>query len=101
MRAPLTFCLSCHTYLTFDLEITTTMDAATKQDAFHTSTYNAAGTAMMSFGPINAIHQHLCAFHVYACVHISALCCKVAHSTSQARPHTSCSRAPLLQASVS
>jgi len=42
------------------------MDTETKQSAYHSAAYNAAGTAMMSFKPINAIHQHLCAFHVYA-----------------------------------
>ncbi|KAF7791315.1 hypothetical protein EIP86_002329 [Pleurotus ostreatoroseus] len=26
----------------------------------------ASGSAMMSFAPINRIHQHICAFHVYA-----------------------------------
>ncbi|KAL6300528.1 DUF1264-domain-containing protein [Sparassis latifolia] len=26
----------------------------------------ATGSAMMSFDPINAIHQHICAFHVYS-----------------------------------
>ncbi|EIN07441.1 DUF1264-domain-containing protein [Punctularia strigosozonata HHB-11173 SS5] len=42
------------------------MDADTKQSIYHTPAFHAAGTAMMSFQPINAIHQHLCAFHVYA-----------------------------------
>jgi hypothetical protein len=31
--------------------------------------YDAAGAAMMTFTPINRIHQHLCGFHVYACVY--------------------------------
>ncbi|KZT29766.1 DUF1264-domain-containing protein [Neolentinus lepideus HHB14362 ss-1] len=42
------------------------MDTETKNSAYHTSAYTAAGEVMMSFKPINAIHQHLCAFHVYA-----------------------------------
>ncbi|TFK45844.1 DUF1264-domain-containing protein [Heliocybe sulcata] len=42
------------------------MDPETKQSTYHSSAYNAAGAAVMSFRPINAIHQHLCAFHVYA-----------------------------------
>jgi hypothetical protein len=44
------------------------MDAETKQAAFHTPAFHAAGAALMSFQPVNAIHQHLCAFHVYAYV---------------------------------
>ncbi|EJD06855.1 DUF1264-domain-containing protein [Fomitiporia mediterranea MF3/22] len=43
-------------------EVITTSASA----AYHTAPFDAAGTAMMSFKPINAIHQHLCAFHVYA-----------------------------------
>ncbi|KAH9856952.1 DUF1264-domain-containing protein [Lenzites betulinus] len=42
------------------------MQPETKQAAYHSTAYHAAGTAMMSFEPINAIHQHLCAFHVYS-----------------------------------
>ncbi|KAI0636898.1 DUF1264-domain-containing protein [Trametes polyzona] len=42
------------------------MEPETKQSAYHSASYHAAGTAIMSFKPINAIHQHLCAFHVYA-----------------------------------
>ncbi|KZT09465.1 uncharacterized protein LAESUDRAFT_646807, partial [Laetiporus sulphureus 93-53] len=30
--------------------------------------YMSAGMTMMSFKPINATHQHLCAFHVYSYV---------------------------------
>ncbi|KAM5532027.1 hypothetical protein V8D89_014278 [Ganoderma adspersum] len=30
------------------------------------ATYGVAGEAIMSFQPINHIHQHLCAFHCYA-----------------------------------
>ncbi|EMD38393.1 hypothetical protein CERSUDRAFT_24526, partial [Gelatoporia subvermispora B] len=37
-----------------------------KQSTYHTASYKAAGSAMMSFQPINAIHQHLCAFHCYS-----------------------------------
>lgn len=42
------------------------MDTETTQATYHTAAYHAAGTAMMSFLPIKSIHQHLCAFHVYA-----------------------------------
>lgn len=42
------------------------MDAETKQAAYHTSAYHSAGAAMMSFQPIQKIHQHICAFHPYA-----------------------------------
>ncbi|KAL5525685.1 hypothetical protein ACEPAG_7021 [Sanghuangporus baumii] len=42
------------------------MDTETKQSIYHTAPFNIVGTGMMSFKPINAIHQHLCAFHVYA-----------------------------------
>ncbi|ORX34529.1 hypothetical protein BD324DRAFT_664212 [Kockovaella imperatae] len=34
--------------------------------AYHSPAYNAAGSAMMSFTPVNQIHQHLCGLHVYA-----------------------------------
>lgn len=44
------------------------MDTDTKQEAYHSSAYVASGAAMMSFEPINQIHQHICAFHCYACV---------------------------------
>lgn len=47
------------------------MDTETKHLAYHSAPYHAAGTAIMSFKPINAIHQHLCAFHVYSCVFLS------------------------------
>lgn len=49
------------------------MDMEAKHSAYHSAPYHAAGTAIMSFKPINAIHQHLCAFHVYSCVFISLL----------------------------
>ncbi|EJF65924.1 hypothetical protein DICSQDRAFT_143283 [Dichomitus squalens LYAD-421 SS1] len=42
------------------------MDPETKQAAYHSSAYNAAGGAIMSFTPIKQIHQHICAFHVYS-----------------------------------
>ncbi|KAI0046713.1 DUF1264-domain-containing protein [Auriscalpium vulgare] len=42
------------------------MEPETKQSAYHSSAYHAAGEAMMSFKPINAIHQHLCGIHTYA-----------------------------------
>ncbi|TFY53900.1 hypothetical protein EVJ58_g9181 [Rhodofomes roseus] len=42
------------------------MDTDTKHSLYHSAPYSAAGTAMMTFKPINAIHQHLCAFHVYS-----------------------------------
>ncbi|KAI8998573.1 DUF1264-domain-containing protein [Trametes punicea] len=42
------------------------MEPDTKQSAYHSTPYRAAGTAMMSFKPINSVHQHLCAFHVYS-----------------------------------
>ncbi|KAI0748181.1 DUF1264-domain-containing protein [Daedaleopsis nitida] len=42
------------------------MQPETKQSLYHSAPYHAAGEAMMSFKPINQIHQHLCAFHVYA-----------------------------------
>jgi hypothetical protein len=37
-----------------------------KHGLYGTSAFNMAGEAIMSFAPINAIHQHLCAFHYYA-----------------------------------
>ncbi|VDB84576.1 unnamed protein product [Peniophora sp. CBMAI 1063] len=42
------------------------VDPETKQSAYHTGAFHAAGAAMMSFQPVNAIHQHLCAFHAYS-----------------------------------
>ncbi|KAH8107129.1 DUF1264-domain-containing protein [Cristinia sonorae] len=45
------------------------MDTESKRSQYHTATYQASGSAMMSFTPINAIHQHLCAFHVYSTDH--------------------------------
>jgi hypothetical protein len=42
------------------------MDTDTKQATYHSAAFHAAGEALMSFKPINSIHQHLCAFHVYA-----------------------------------
>jgi len=45
------------------------MDAETKREAYHSEAYMTSGAAMMSFQPINAIHQHICAFHVYASDH--------------------------------
>ncbi|KAH9951218.1 DUF1264-domain-containing protein [Amylocystis lapponica] len=42
------------------------MDNDTKKSLYHSASYMAAGTAMMSFKPINAIHQHICAFHAYS-----------------------------------
>lgn len=44
------------------------MDTESKKAAYHSPTYTVAGEAMMSFQPIKSIHQHLCAFHVYAYV---------------------------------
>ncbi|KAI0797938.1 DUF1264-domain-containing protein [Abortiporus biennis] len=45
------------------------MDTESKREHYHSSAYATAGAAMMSFGPVKAIHQHLCAFHVYATDH--------------------------------
>ncbi|TFK92127.1 DUF1264-domain-containing protein [Polyporus arcularius HHB13444] len=45
------------------------MESETKQSVYHSATYHAAGEAIMSFKPINEIHQHLCAFHVYSSDH--------------------------------
>lgn len=42
------------------------MQAETKASLYHSTPYMAAGSAMMTFKPISAIHQHLCAFHVYS-----------------------------------
>lgn len=42
------------------------MDPNTKQSIYNSASYNVAGEVMMSFTPINRIHQHLCAFHVYS-----------------------------------
>ncbi|KAI0079901.1 DUF1264-domain-containing protein [Panus rudis PR-1116 ss-1] len=42
------------------------MDTETKRATYHSAAYVASGSAMMSFKPINAIHQHLCAFHCYS-----------------------------------
>lgn len=42
------------------------MDTEAKKNAYHTAAYSAAGETLMSFDPINAIHQHICAFHPYA-----------------------------------
>ncbi|GJJ12047.1 hypothetical protein Clacol_006288 [Clathrus columnatus] len=42
------------------------MEKSVKETAYNTSVFSAAGSAMMSFKPVNAIHQHLCAFHTYA-----------------------------------
>ncbi|CAD6570612.1 MAG: hypothetical protein TREMPRED_005920 [Tremellales sp. Tagirdzhanova-0007] len=37
-----------------------------EQETYHSSAYSAAGAAMMSFTPINQIHQQLCGIHIYA-----------------------------------
>ncbi|KAF9246272.1 hypothetical protein BU15DRAFT_70379 [Melanogaster broomeanus] len=44
------------------------MNPETKRQVYHegSAVYNTVGTAVMSFTPINQIHQHLCGFHVYA-----------------------------------
>ncbi|KAI0703640.1 DUF1264-domain-containing protein [Cytidiella melzeri] len=42
------------------------MDTDTIRKSYHSEAYVASGSAMMSFAPINRIHQHICAFHVYA-----------------------------------
>ncbi|KAI0647119.1 DUF1264-domain-containing protein [Trametes meyenii] len=42
------------------------MEHESTQSLYHSIPYQAAGAAMMSFKPINAIHQHLCAFHNYS-----------------------------------
>ena len=49
--------------------ITGIMDTKSKKGAYNSAAYNAAEEALMSFKPINAIHQHICAFHPYACAH--------------------------------
>lgn len=54
-----------YSYLTLFL-LVELMDAKTKQSVYHSDTFSAAGSVMMSFKPINAIHQHLCAFHFYS-----------------------------------
>ncbi len=46
------------------------MESETKQSVYHSATYHAAGEAIVSFKPINEIHQHLCAFHVYSYVNL-------------------------------
>lgn len=60
------------------------MQAELKQGTYHLSPSELAGEALMSFKPINSIHQHFCAFHVYShdqtrsveahhfCTHVSA-----------------------------
>ncbi|KAH7924576.1 DUF1264-domain-containing protein [Leucogyrophana mollusca] len=44
------------------------MNPETKKQIYHegSAVYDAAGAGMMTFTPINRIHQHLCGFHVYA-----------------------------------
>ncbi|KAF8896503.1 DUF1264-domain-containing protein [Infundibulicybe gibba] len=42
------------------------MDSETKGSVYHSAIYQGSGSAIMSFKPINAVHQHLCAFHVYS-----------------------------------
>lgn len=42
------------------------MDNDTKASLYHSKPYMAAASAMTTFKPINAIHQHLCAFHEYS-----------------------------------
>ena len=66
------------------------MDAETKHSFYHSAPYSAAGTTMMTFKPINAIHQHLCAFHVYSYVsfsrrnrHLTVSLAKIAPATSR------------------
>lgn len=44
------------------------MDNSMTEGAYNTAAYSAAGSAMMSFKPINGIHQHICGFHMYAYV---------------------------------
>jgi hypothetical protein len=44
----------------------TSMERDQKEALFHTPAFNTAGAALMTFKPIDAIHQHLCAFHVYS-----------------------------------
>jgi len=60
------------------------MDPEIKHATYDTSLFKATGSALMKFEPINAIHQHLCAFHSYSgeplrqveahhfCTHLSA-----------------------------
>jgi hypothetical protein len=47
------------------------MNPETKQEVYRegSKVYDAAGATIMTFTPINRIHQHLCAFHIYACAH--------------------------------
>lgn len=45
------------------------MDVSPTEAVYNTTAFNAAGSTMMSFQPINAIHQHLCAFHIYSTDH--------------------------------
>ncbi|WVR04588.1 hypothetical protein IAU60_001596 [Kwoniella sp. DSM 27419] len=40
--------------------------AQVEHSQYHSTLYNAAGAAQMSFNPINQIHQHLCGLHVYS-----------------------------------
>ncbi|KAJ8598004.1 DUF1264-domain-containing protein [Rhizopogon salebrosus TDB-379] len=44
------------------------MNPETKQEVYRegSKVYDAAGATIMTFTPINRIHQHLCAFHIYA-----------------------------------
>ncbi|KAF8498352.1 DUF1264-domain-containing protein [Gautieria morchelliformis] len=42
------------------------MNSQTKQALYGSLPYNVAGSAIMDFKPVNAVHQHLCAFHSYA-----------------------------------
>ncbi|ORY30570.1 hypothetical protein BCR39DRAFT_528835 [Naematelia encephala] len=45
-----------------------TDDAVTEiqHAAYHTSAFEAVGASIMSFQPVNQIHQHLCGLHTYA-----------------------------------
>jgi len=42
------------------------MDNDTKKAIAQSAPYSALASATMSFKPISAIHQHICAFHVYS-----------------------------------
>ncbi|KZV86417.1 DUF1264-domain-containing protein [Exidia glandulosa HHB12029] len=54
------------------------------QPAYGTPEYHSAGAAVMSFAPIQQIHQHICAFHPYA--HDKTRATRAHHFCTHIRP---------------
>ncbi|RDB28809.1 Oil body-associated protein 1B [Hypsizygus marmoreus] len=42
------------------------MDSDTKQSVYHSAAFSSIGATLVTFKPIDEVHQHLCAFHTYS-----------------------------------